>query len=373
MSERNGSLLIVHSSDELYGSDRMLLEVVQALGDLWKVEVWLPVDHQDGRLLLFKELVRHGVAVRHVDLPILRRAWLKPSGILRFLRLTVPTWWRLRKAAPQRLYLMTSACLLLAPLARMARIRRIALHIQEPWTSREAPVLRALARLADQRIAISETVAHFSGLSPTAIQVVPNAVPHPTENLAVPAQMLQSPAPHYVVASRWNGHKGHRTLLRAWQQAGCPGTLFVLGGPPPSGAQVSVPQLVDQFVQQPQTVQVIGEVPDPERWIAAADGVILPTDSIEGFGLVAIEAFRHGTPAIVSDCGGPSEIVQHGVTGLIFPPGDSQALADLLAGTTTEQLRQMGTRARQEYLQKYTPEHFHSRIRELLSGRRART
>lgn len=47
----------------------------------------------------------------------------------------------------------------------------------------------------------------------------------------------------------------------------------------------------------------------------------------EPFGLVALEAMASGTPLIVSDTGGLSEIVDHGINGCKVPPGDVNALA----------------------------------------------
>ena len=42
--DQRDTVLVVHSSDEMYGADRILLEVVTALRDLagLRVQVWLP-------------------------------------------------------------------------------------------------------------------------------------------------------------------------------------------------------------------------------------------------------------------------------------------------------------------------------------------
>jgi glycosyltransferase involved in cell wall biosynthesis len=49
--------------------------------------------------------------------------------------------------------------------------------------------------------------------------------------------------------------------------------------------------------------------------------------SIEGFGLVYLEAAAHGLPVVAHDVGGVSEAVNDGVTGLLVPPHRPAQLA----------------------------------------------
>jgi glycosyltransferase involved in cell wall biosynthesis len=61
-----------------------------------------------------------------------------------------------------------------------------------------------------------------------------------------------------------------------------------------------------------------------------ASVVVVPTLWPEPFGLVALEAMACGRPVVAADIGGLSCTV--GQTGLVFPPGDAQALSALLQG-----------------------------------------
>jgi glycogen(starch) synthase len=55
--------------------------------------------------------------------------------------------------------------------------------------------------------------------------------------------------------------------------------------------------------------------------------VIVPSRWPEPFGLVALEAAMMGRPVVASAVGGLPEIVEHGVSGLLVPPNDHEALA----------------------------------------------
>lgn len=61
---------------------------------------------------------------------------------------------------------------------------------------------------------------------------------------------------------------------------------------------------------------------------AAADVVVLPSDGRETWGLVINEAMACGVPAVVSDAVGCGpDLVEPGITGAVFPLGDTAALA----------------------------------------------
>ncbi|MCB2205410.1 glycosyltransferase family 4 protein [bacterium] len=80
----------------------------------------------------------------------------------------------------------------------------------------------------------------------------------------------------------------------------------------------------------------------------AAMDVFALTSLSETYGMVTIEAMAAGLPVVGSDSGGTPEILQHGMSGLLVPPRDPQALSEALArllGNPDEQLR-LGVAAR---------------------------
>ena len=96
----------------------------------------------------------------------------------------------------------------------------------------------------------------------------------------------------------------------------------------------------------------LGEVGDDElpalyHW---ADVFVLPaSNASEAFGLVQVEAMAAGSPAVSTELGtGTSYVNQHGVTGLVVPPRDSDALAQAINTLLADERlrRSMGEAAR---------------------------
>ena len=61
-------------------------------------------------------------------------------------------------------------------------------------------------------------------------------------------------------------------------------------------------------------------------YFAAAD-VFVHAAELEAAGNVVLEALASGCGVVVTDCGGPAEYVEDGVTGFVAPVGDAAGLA----------------------------------------------
>ena len=60
--------------------------------------------------------------------------------------------------------------------------------------------------------------------------------------------------------------------------------------------------------------------------LALADLFLMPSE-LESFGLAALEAMACKVPTIATSVGGVPELIDDGVTGLLFPVGDVEAMA----------------------------------------------
>ena len=77
----------------------------------------------------------------------------------------------------------------------------------------------------------------------------------------------------------------------------------------------------------------------------------------EPFGQVIVEGMAAGLPVVATAAGGPAEIIQDGVNGLLYPPGDAEALAARLRGLSKDaRLRARLGAAAHESTKGFTPE-----------------
>ena len=88
-------------------------------------------------------------------------------------------------------------------------------------------------------------------------------------------------------------------------------------------------------------------VEDVEREYKNAD-IVLNFSESESFSFTCLEALFYGCPLIASDCGGPSEIIDHGQTGILVPNRDVEGMKKAMHALASDlNLRsQLGSRAR---------------------------
>ena len=101
-----------------------------------------------------------------------------------------------------------------------------------------------------------------------------------------------------------------------------PARLMLVGDGPDLGQAIDLARELGVLDR----VRLIGVVDDVAPYLRGADLLLLPSRN-ESFGLVALEAQAAGIPVIASDVGGLPEVVQHGVSGYLFPPGDVEGMA----------------------------------------------
>jgi glycosyltransferase involved in cell wall biosynthesis len=157
--------------------------------------------------------------------------------------------------------------------------------------------------------------------------------------------------------------KGHVTLLNALQRVVSThrnvkllivGTEDRLTGPRPDSYTEELKRLVASSGLSEHVI-FAGLRRDVREIHAAADIFALPTYE-EPFGLVFLEAMAMATPVVAVASGGVPEVVEHGKTGLLAPPADSEQFARHIITLLDDpaRAREMGDNGRRRLLGCFT-------------------
>lgn len=161
------------------------------------------------------------------------------------------------------------------------------------------------------------------------------------------------------------GTVSHLTPLKALETflaaaariaAAQPETRFVVVGSAPETHAAYGDALRRQAAELglPQPILFAGPRDDVERWYAAMD-VHLITSRSEGTTTTALEAQSCGVPVVATDVGAVHEVVEDGVTGLLVPVGDADAVAAATLGLLEDSGRraEMGRAGRAAALERF--------------------
>ena len=228
--------------------------------------------------------------------------------------------------------------------ARLVLSERSALHRADRNTLRSLPELmlkRTMYRRADLVTAVSDGVAadlqRVLGLPASHIATVYNPVVT-ADFITLAAAPIDHPwfsdaararVPVLVACGRLVAIKDYPTMLRAFAALRSsmptqPLRLAILG----EGAERPALQALVALLDLTDHVAFLGFDPNPLRYMAKAT-LVLQASRAEGLPGVLIQAGACGVAVVATDCDfGPREVIAHGVTGLLVPVGDSQALAD---------------------------------------------
>jgi glycosyltransferase involved in cell wall biosynthesis len=130
---------------------------------------------------------------------------------------------------------------------------------------------------------------------------------------------------------RFTPRMGLETLIRAWAVAAPKGAVLAMAGTGPDR------QRIEQLAADlgcAASVRFLGRLSDTDvaALYRAADLTVVPSDDLEGYGLVVLESLASGTPVIASDSGGLAEALAGFSEQLVFPAGDSVRLSELISG-----------------------------------------
>jgi glycosyltransferase involved in cell wall biosynthesis len=370
-------ILLVHSSDDLYGADLILLELVRRLDKRRFVPtVVLPTDvFGDGALT--RSLRDSGIRTIGLKLGVLRRQFYSPFGVPLFLtRLAVSGWTLARLIRRESIDLVHSHTSAVLPGAFAAWVTGRP-HV---WQSLEIivkprVVWRAMAwlmpRLSERVVGASHathehlclgdgrnrekaTVFHY-GLDPDRVGAGRGLGAEIRKRWNVSAD-----EPVVGVVARISEWKGQDYFLRvaALVAKTHPRTRFVVVGGTFDGGD----HLPEQLKQLAASLGIVDSVrfdgfrTDIPAVLDALDVFVMPSTLPDPFPTAVLEAMAAGKPVVANAHGGSVEMVVDGATGFLVPSDQPEAMAEAVRRLLDDPAARVrfGERAQERLLSHFT-------------------
>ncbi len=380
------TVLILHSSAQRYGSDSQLLAIARGLApERWRAVCVLP---ERGELAPMLEDAGAEVVVH--PLAVLRRSLFSGAGAAGLARAVAHDRRVLGRLAIERgaavVHANTSVVLSSGAVARRAGAAHL-IHVREIYAGSSGPVASALWPLmrrrleaADALACISRAVARQFGASARAQLLYDGLAeaPGPVDRAAA-RRSLGIADNRFVIAlvGRVSDWKGQDVLVRALAQPAlvANGAIALLAGDAYPSSEAHERRLVALVGSLGVTSRVVrlGFCADVANVLGAADVLAVPSTRPEPLGLVAMEGAAAGLPVVASAHGGVTEIVRHGVTGMLVAPGHVGALATALRLLADDPAlaRRMGEAGRRDVAERFPLDRMLTRLQatyDRLSG-----
>ena len=188
------------------------------------------------------------------------------------------------------------------------------------------------------------------GLCPERIAVIPNMA----SSNGIEPSSGQGQFVAYV--GRVSPEKGISTLIAAATK--CPDIPFRIVG--------SYDRMPSVLKQAPRNCIFAGHLTgtELEECYKSSRIVVLPSLWFEGIPTVLVDSMMAGKPVVASRIGGIPEIVDDGITGLMFEPGNAEDLAEKTRNlwNRSDVCRQMGQAGREKALREYSPDKYYERL-----------
>lgn len=235
-------------------------------------------------------------------------------------------------------------------------------------------------KLADRFIVLSETfrdILHRSyGVPLHKIELIQGAadiarfVPSQSRLAAKRTLGLPEGATTVLTVRRLVNRMGLLQLLEAWREVSArfPNAILLIGGKGPLRGELEA-RIADYGLTN--KVRLLGYIPDNDLagYYQAADLFVVPSQALEGFGLITVEAMAAGLPVMATPIGGNREILQKFRPELLFNSPSAEDIAEgLIDKLSNRRLLPSREECREHVLDRYTWEHVGRRTEQLFES-----
>jgi glycosyltransferase involved in cell wall biosynthesis len=369
-SDHVPSMLVVDEAEELGGAQLALLESLASVTGQWRLQAFSRPGALADRFSALGVPV-HTPGARSTAAGPRRSAGLarQLASVGSYVRRIASLRSCIRRGAFDLVYINTLRALPYGVIAGRLSGATVVVHVRDILDQRTLPqpvvrqVVRALLRSAHVVLANSRTTARSV---PPGAAVVYSPVSPAYFAPPVPAGETR----RIGIVGRLDPWKGQDLFLRAFAQAGLAAThqAVLIGGPLFGRAdyQEELRRLATSLGLGGR-VEFTGQVDDVVGALDGLDVLVCATRDEEPFGQVVLQGLARGRCVIAPASGGPAEQIEDGVNGLLFPPGDADALAAALRRVVDDPgLRTRLGRAARTRAEEFAPERQLGRWRSIL-------
>ena len=347
-------ILYLHAGAEMYGADKVLLELVKGLDkDEFEPHIILP---NDGPLV--EALSQVGAEVSVLDYPILRRKYFNPKGIVDYIRSYHFYAKQIASYAKEHnidlVHNNTTAVLEGIYLKRKLKLPLI-WHVHEIIVKPKVIsdfINMLMGRYADKIVAVSQAVAsHIKQsrfIKEQQVQVIYNGVDneiyYPMQEATAREKFgIQQNSLVIGMVGRVNAWKGQGNFLEAvtpiLEQN--PNAIAFLAGSAFAGEEWRVKELEVKIEASSVASQIkrIDYYDKTSELYNMFDIFVLPSTNPDPLPTVVLEAMACGKPIVGYRHGGVCEMIAEGTNGLLANPGQTQELSDAILELVSDRIK----------------------------------
>jgi glycosyltransferase involved in cell wall biosynthesis len=220
-----------------------------------------------------------------------------------------------------------------------------------------------LAQRIDHYICPSEIIANLaicSGIKEEKISVISNFC---EENI-LKSYTNENHQKYLLCIARFTRNKGVDVLIQAMKLVSPEIKLHIVGSGP---EEERLKALVSKL--ELKNIEFTGHLESDKliKQYQNALAVVVPSITMESFGLTVVEAFAAGKPVIATNIGALPELVKDNVTGLCVAPSSPEQLANAISelSENPKKAHRMGLNAREAAQKYYSPQIYGQKILEL--------
>lgn len=340
------NIVFLHSSSELYGSDRSLLNLVKNLNkDKFNITVILP---EDGPLV-DKINSFDNVEVIINELAVLRRKNLSLSGMSKYFIELMRSIKFINNLIKEKnidiVYTNTSVIFVGGISAKICKVKSV-WHIREIIKSKyERFIVSKIVNIfSDYIIANSKATAEAISKNKDKVKVVYNAIDIEKNSGLEDIDKVYKEVAATIVKSnnkikigmagrinRWKGQKLFVDMAKLVSEEN-DNVEFLIAGDVYKGEDYILDDLKGYILESgvKDKIGLLGQVDNMSNFYKKLDIFVLPSIQPEPFGLVVIEAMNNKLPVVATNHGGPVEIIDNNIDGFLVDYKDAREMAQVV-------------------------------------------